>query len=195
MGWVVSVTPRPRFSPGKRTPGTHCTGGWVGPRAGLDKETKGKILCPCQGSSPDRPVVQPVVRHYTAWANPAHMGWSTCHKTASIQKQIYQLYLKTCLKPLMPIVTNTVHKAVLLPPCRRQGGEEYASYSFLISALYDVCVCVVSVMPRPGLSPGKRTPGTHCTGGLVGLRAGLDTEARGKILLPVSAFELRSSCL
>jgi hypothetical protein len=32
---------------------------------------RGKILCPCRGSNPDRPVVQPVVRHYTAWANPA----------------------------------------------------------------------------------------------------------------------------
>jgi hypothetical protein len=30
-----------------------------------------KILCPCRGSNPDRPVVQPVVRHYTAWAIPA----------------------------------------------------------------------------------------------------------------------------
>jgi hypothetical protein len=30
-----------------------------------------KILCPCLGSNPDRPVVQPVVRHYTAWATPA----------------------------------------------------------------------------------------------------------------------------
>jgi hypothetical protein len=69
MGWVVSITPWPRFTPGERTPGTHCTGGWVGPRAGLDTEARGKILCPCQGSNPDRPVVQPVVRHYTAWAN------------------------------------------------------------------------------------------------------------------------------
>jgi hypothetical protein len=34
--WLVSVTPRPRFTPRERTPGTHCTGGWVGPRAGLD---------------------------------------------------------------------------------------------------------------------------------------------------------------
>jgi hypothetical protein len=42
-GKVVSVTPRPRFTPGKRTPGTHCTGGWVGPRAGLDKEAGGII--------------------------------------------------------------------------------------------------------------------------------------------------------
>jgi hypothetical protein len=24
------------LAPGKRTPDTHCTGGWVGPRAGLD---------------------------------------------------------------------------------------------------------------------------------------------------------------
>jgi hypothetical protein len=68
---VVSITPRPLFTPGERTPGTHCTGGWVGPRAGLDREARGKILCPCRGSNPDRPVVQPVVRHYTDWANPA----------------------------------------------------------------------------------------------------------------------------
>jgi hypothetical protein len=52
-------------------PGTHCTGGWVGPRVGLDTEDRGKILCPRRGSNPDRQVVQPVVRHYTAWANPA----------------------------------------------------------------------------------------------------------------------------
>jgi hypothetical protein len=51
--------------PGERTPGTHWTGGWVGPKAGLDTEDRGKILRPCRGSNPDRPVVQPVVRHYT----------------------------------------------------------------------------------------------------------------------------------
>jgi hypothetical protein len=33
-GWVVSTTPRPLY-PWER-PGTHCTGGWVGSRAGLD---------------------------------------------------------------------------------------------------------------------------------------------------------------
>jgi len=30
-------TPRPHFTPRER-PGTHCTGGWVGPRAGLDRQ-------------------------------------------------------------------------------------------------------------------------------------------------------------
>ena len=34
-GWVVSSTPRPHFTPRERS-GTHFTGGWVGPRAGLD---------------------------------------------------------------------------------------------------------------------------------------------------------------
>jgi hypothetical protein len=40
-------------------PGTHCTGGWVGPRAGLDTEDRGKILPPLSGierRSPGRPV-------------------------------------------------------------------------------------------------------------------------------------------
>jgi hypothetical protein len=57
--------------PEERTPGTHCTEGWVGPRAGLDTELRGKILNLCRGSNLDRPVVQSVVRHYTDWATPA----------------------------------------------------------------------------------------------------------------------------
>jgi hypothetical protein len=56
--------------PGKRTPGTHCTGGWVGLRACLDTEARAKILCPCRGSNPDRRIVQSVVRHYADWATP-----------------------------------------------------------------------------------------------------------------------------
>jgi hypothetical protein len=63
--WSAS-RPGRAFTPGERTPGTHCTEGWVGPRAGLDTEDTGKIFRLCRGSNPDRPVVQPVVRHYTA---------------------------------------------------------------------------------------------------------------------------------
>jgi hypothetical protein len=33
--WAVSFTPRPLY-PRERAPGTHCIGGWVDPRAGLD---------------------------------------------------------------------------------------------------------------------------------------------------------------
>jgi hypothetical protein len=39
------------------------------------------------------------------------------------------------------------------------------------------------------LCPRERTPGTHCTGGCVGLRAGLDTEVRGEILSPLLGIE------
>jgi hypothetical protein len=63
--WSAS-RPGRAFTPGEWTPGTHWTGGWVGPRAGLDTEVRGKIFCPRRESNPDRPVVKPVVRHYTA---------------------------------------------------------------------------------------------------------------------------------
>jgi hypothetical protein len=61
--WLAS-RPGRAFTPGERTPGTHCTGGWVWTQR-LEKTS----FRPCRGSNPDRPVVQPVVRHYTAWAN------------------------------------------------------------------------------------------------------------------------------
>jgi hypothetical protein len=32
------------FTQGHRTPGTHCIGGWVGPRAGLDDVEKREFL-------------------------------------------------------------------------------------------------------------------------------------------------------
>jgi hypothetical protein len=51
----VLVAPRPRFYPRGKDPGTHWTGGWVGPRAGLDTEVGGKILCPRRGSKPRSP--------------------------------------------------------------------------------------------------------------------------------------------
>jgi hypothetical protein len=75
----VNVTPRPRFTPGERTPDTHCTGGWVGPRAGLDTEARGKISCFYRGSNLDRPVVQPVATHYTDWATRLTKYFATCY--------------------------------------------------------------------------------------------------------------------
>jgi hypothetical protein len=41
--------------PGERTPCTHCTGGWVDPRAGLVTEATGKILLPPLGIEPRSP--------------------------------------------------------------------------------------------------------------------------------------------
>ena len=58
-GWVVCATPRPLY-PRERT-GTHCKGGWVGPRAGL--EGYGKSRLPPPGLDPR--TVQPVASRYT----------------------------------------------------------------------------------------------------------------------------------
>ena len=61
-GWGVSLTPPAVLYP-RETPGTHCTGGWVGPRAGLHS---------CEKSLPppgfDPRIVQPVASRYTEWA-------------------------------------------------------------------------------------------------------------------------------
>ena len=57
-GWVVNATPRPIYP--QERPSTHCIGGWVGPKAGLDR---------CGKSHPqwifDPRTPQPVVSHYT----------------------------------------------------------------------------------------------------------------------------------
>jgi len=50
MGWVVNATPRPLYP--QERPGTHCTGGWVGPRA---LWTGAENLAPTMIRSPDRP--------------------------------------------------------------------------------------------------------------------------------------------
>jgi hypothetical protein len=63
MGWVVSAKPQ-SFYPRER-PGTHCIGGWVGPRAGLDGYGKSPPL------EFDRRTVQPVASRYTDLAIPA----------------------------------------------------------------------------------------------------------------------------
>jgi hypothetical protein len=75
-------------------------------------------------------------------------------------------------------------------PWRRFGESRYSSYSFSTSAL-DGGKWSAS---RPGraLALGKRTSGTHYTGGWVGPRAGLDTEARGRMLSPLPRIEPRS---
>jgi hypothetical protein len=39
----------------EKDPGSHCTGGWVGLRAVLDTEARGKISSLCRASNPSRP--------------------------------------------------------------------------------------------------------------------------------------------
>jgi hypothetical protein len=56
------------LSPREGAPGTHCIGGWVGPRAVLDAVVKRKIPSPRWESNRRTPIVQPVAQRYTDWA-------------------------------------------------------------------------------------------------------------------------------
>jgi hypothetical protein len=60
-GWMVSTKHRPLYP--LEWPSTHCTGGLVGPRAGLDVCEKSHLH---RNSIPG--IVQPVASHYTNWA-------------------------------------------------------------------------------------------------------------------------------
>jgi hypothetical protein len=50
--------------PWEKAPGAHWIGGWMGPRAGVDAEEKGKISCPCWESNPVSLAVKPISRRY-----------------------------------------------------------------------------------------------------------------------------------
>ena len=64
MGWVVNVTPRLLYP--RDVPGTHCIGGWVGPRAGLNRWGRSP---PPRGFDPR--TIQPVASRYTDWSYPS----------------------------------------------------------------------------------------------------------------------------
>jgi hypothetical protein len=57
---------------GELTPSTHCTGGWVGLRAGLDTEAREETLLPLPGIEPR----SSLVRHYTDWAKTKQSSYS-----------------------------------------------------------------------------------------------------------------------
>ena len=80
-GVVVNATPWALYP--QERPGTHCTGGWVGPRAVLER--CGKFRPPPPGFDPR--TVQPVGSRYTDWAIPVlPVGFTPGKQTR------YQLY-------------------------------------------------------------------------------------------------------
>jgi hypothetical protein len=70
VGGEWSASRPGRFTPGEIAPSTHWTGGWVGPRAGLDDVEK-RNSWPYQDSNSDPSTDQPIASRYTDWAIPA----------------------------------------------------------------------------------------------------------------------------
>jgi hypothetical protein len=56
-GGERSASRHGRFTPREITLGTHCIGGWLSPRAGLDAGVRRKI--------PPPPIMKPVAQRYT----------------------------------------------------------------------------------------------------------------------------------
>jgi hypothetical protein len=97
MGWTVSVTSRPCFTPGESIPSTHCTGDWVGHRAGLDKEVRGIISCLNRRSDLDRPVVQSAYRHYTDYTRlPSEDFTATRYRGLQFFQSPFATYICVC---------------------------------------------------------------------------------------------------
>jgi hypothetical protein len=71
MGVSGQRHPPTALYPRGKDPGTHWTGGWVGPRAHLDTEATGQILLPLPEIEPRSPGRQSIARYYTDWATPA----------------------------------------------------------------------------------------------------------------------------
>jgi hypothetical protein len=59
----------------ERAPSTHCIGGWVGPRASLDAEVRGKILCLYRGSNTGHPVCSQTLYWLSYLALSFHISW------------------------------------------------------------------------------------------------------------------------
>jgi hypothetical protein len=101
-GWVLSVTPRPRFSPGERTPPPPVPivqqAEWT-PEPVWTQWLEEKSFRLCRGSNLDRPVVQPLARHYTDWAS------RLTTYSSPIWKSLLSFYLIFCMGVKLKSIT------------------------------------------------------------------------------------------
>jgi hypothetical protein len=130
---VISVTPRPRFTPGERTPDTHWIEGWVGPRAGLDAEARRKILCPCRGSNPDRPARTPTLFCLSYRAS----CYCRKHniKIHSIKHRFYSRHLACSLDRFLSFAISLVQRKLLTT----ELTCKMVRHSLIHIAMYNQC--------------------------------------------------------
>jgi hypothetical protein len=107
LDWVSGQRHSPAaLCPGERTPGTYCTGGWVGPRAGLNTEAREKILSPIPGIEPRSPVCAALC-HSLYWLSyPAYSYNNTYinirHTYFESSEVIMSVWIMTLIWILMP---------------------------------------------------------------------------------------------
>jgi hypothetical protein len=77
--WVVGFMLSVALPSEKTSTVTIRVGAWVAPTAGLDAVEKGKNSFFSRESNPSSSTSQPVARHQTDWAIPAHTLWINHH--------------------------------------------------------------------------------------------------------------------
>jgi hypothetical protein len=138
-GWVISVTSRPLFRPGKGPAGTRCTGGWVGPRVGLDTEVRG-IIPPLPGIEPRSPGHS--ARSYTLYwlSYRARILCDQAYKYSDVAK--FWSYVETNTEPLCVKLYSFVHYHIfvhtfkLLNYIRKAGGVVISRISCYVIGLW-----------------------------------------------------------
>jgi hypothetical protein len=117
----VSFTPRPLY-PRERDPFTQWTGGWVGPRAGLETVVKRQIPCPCQDSNP-RSNIQPAAQRYTTELSQLLCyliyGWNS----NSISLLVTLTEVSYCLLVLLEIAFHNMPPKISLSTKLRTGKK------------------------------------------------------------------------
>jgi len=106
MGWVVNDTPRPLYP--RERPGTHCIGGWVGHRAGLNG--CGRSL-PTGIRSPDRPARSESLYRLS------YPGSYNCHNTRTFTIQVLYLVSVEFLLFIKSQFTTNVQNILHLNQC------------------------------------------------------------------------------
>jgi hypothetical protein len=99
-----SFTPRSLYLQ-ESTPGTHCIGGWVDPRTGLDDMVKKKIL-PLPGLEIQQPGLQPVASHYIDSGTEVFYMYQDVPVRFNIGLQRWILHIKTYMRFSLHIENN-----------------------------------------------------------------------------------------
>jgi hypothetical protein len=107
-GGTWSASRPGRFTPRERAAGTHCIGGWVGPRAVLEAVVKRNLPSPHRESNHSTPIAQPVASRYTDWAITNIKAYTTI---------VLPFVLYVC--KIWSLTLSEVHRL-----CLRTGAEE-----------------------------------------------------------------------
>jgi hypothetical protein len=122
----------------ERTPGTHCTGSWVGPRAGMDTEVSIKILSHLLGIEPRSPG-RPARSQTLFWPSYTYnkmdnTDFCMLHKSNVLLSTFFQSVHQVLVLPQRTNVVSLSHDS--RGQINTYWEEWHSALSFMHSSLY-----------------------------------------------------------